>query len=107
LYWQNFQGLVNQGDESSAIISKQLDSCYPNNVNKQKDLFIAIIEILDEADRDHAISDDALIRIAMKWHVERVVCEEMVKTIADHNSILLKKTEDKSTISLKRTLQTD
>jgi hypothetical protein len=107
LYWQSFQGLVNQGDESSATISKQLDSCYPNNVDKQRDLLIAIIEILDDMDRDKTISVDALIRIAMKWQVERVVCEEMAKAITKSSSILLKETEDRHRISRKNTLQAD
>lgn len=107
LYWQNFQGLINQGDEDSTIISKQLNSCYPNNVEKQKDLFIAIIEILDEVGRDHAISDDTLIRIAMKWQVERVVCEKMIKAVTESSSLLLKKAPNQSVIPDEENIQTD
>ena len=107
LYWQLFQDLVSKGDESSVNISRQLDCCYPNNVDKQKDLFIAVIEALDEVDRDHAISEDTLIRLAMKWRVERIVCEEILKAFTQNSSILLKKTKDKHEIPNERELQTD
>jgi hypothetical protein len=107
LYWQLFQDLVNKGDKSSVNISIQLDCCYPNSVDKQKDLFIAIIEALDEADRDYAISEDVLVRLAEKWRVERIICEEIFKAFTQNSSILLKKTKDKQTIPNERVLHTD
>jgi hypothetical protein len=107
LYWQIFQGLVDKGDESSVIISRQLNYCYPNNVDKQKDLFIAVIEVLDEADRDHRISEEAFVRLAMKWRVERVVYEEMIKAVTESSSVLLKKAADRSMIPDEYTIQTD
>ena len=107
LYWQLFQDLVNKRDKSSVNISRQLDCCYPNSVDKQKDLFIAIIEALDEADKDHAISEDVLVRLAEKWRVERIICEEMFKAFTQNSIILFRKTKDKQTISNGRALQID
>jgi len=107
LYWQIFQGLVDKGDKSSITISRQLNSCYPNTVDKQKDLFIAVIELLDEADRDHVVSEEAFVRLAMKWRVERVVCEEMLKAVTGSSSVLLKKAGDRSMIPDEDTIQTD
>ncbi len=107
MYWQVFQDLVNQGDESSVIISRQLDCCYPNNVDKQKDLFIAVIEALDEADGDHAVSEESLIRLAMKRRVERVVCEEILKAVTGSSSVLIKKAADRSMIPDEDNIQTD
>lgn len=98
---------MNQGDESSAIISGQLDCCYPNNVDKQKDLFIAVIEALDEVESDHTIDEEVLIRLAAKWRLEPVVYEEMLKAATESSSVLLKKAADRSMIPEEDTMQTD
>lgn len=57
--------------------------------------------------RDHAISDDTLIRIAMRWQVERVVCEEMIKAVTESSSLLLKKAPNQSVIPDEENIQTD